>query len=312
MRRLILLLTLCLLILPAAEGWAAEFTDTKGHWALQAINECVATGIVEGYPGSIFKPQSPVSHLESLVMIIKSTGLEQQIKTVDLKNAEYTFPADITWGKEYMAVAADNAIINKQKMSYLKINAPTTRTEIAVLFANALHLTGDAADLTFSDNDQIAEIFKASVAAIVKEGIMQGLPENKFDPNSTVTRAEVVTIISRLLEKGLTNPYPDSYLIGRIYGMDQVNRLLSFQKADGTGYPYIISSNCLFYKDNKKAELSDFSTDDNIKIILDDKNRVEFMATIAVDIPVSQNGGTDSSSSSDNPLIPDNDNSVIN
>ena len=309
MRKVILLLIACLLILLPSQAFAGEFSDTKGHWALQAINECAAVGIVKGYPDITFKPQNTVTHLEAISMIVKSLGLEQQAKELDLKNGNYNFPDGVTWGKEYIALAADKAIINKEKMANLKPNAPTTRAEIAVMFANALHLSGDASDLTFADSDQITEVFRSSVAGIVKNGIMVGQPGNKFAPGNTVTRAETVTIISRLFEKGFINPNPSSFFINKLSGIDKTNQLIAVQKSESATHPYIIANECLIYRDGKKAVLADFQENDNVKIVLDDKGRVKYLAHITGEIPVKQepsdnNNQNDNQSNDQNDQLP--------
>ncbi|ACV64828.1 S-layer domain protein [Desulfofarcimen acetoxidans DSM 771] len=293
MRKVILILIASLLILLPTQAFAKEFSDAKSHWALPSISECTAVGIVEGYPDSTFKPQNSVSHLEALALIIKSMGLEEQAKALDLKKGGYSFPQGVSWGKEYIAMAADKSIINKEKMANLKQDAPTTRVEIAVMCANALHLSGDAAEMSFSDKEEIPESLRSSVAGVVKNGIMVGQPGNKFAPSDKVTRAEIVTMISRLFEKGLINPDPSNYFINEVAGIDKTNQLIALRKSDTVTHPYILADDCVIYRDGKKAELVDFQENDNAKIVLNDKGRVIYLAQFTGQLQANNGTNTD-------------------
>ena len=295
MRKVILLLIACLLILLPFQAFAGEFSDTKKHWALMEVNEIASAGIVDGYPDKTFKPQNTVTHLEALTMIIKSLGLEAQAKKLDLTKGNYNFPEGITWGKEYLALAADKAIISKEKMSYLKPNVATNRAEIAVMFANALNLSADESELTFADNEQIPEVFRSSVAGIVKIGIMQGQTGNKFAPGEMITRAETVTIISRLFTKGMINPNPSNYFINKIAEIDKTNQLIVIEKSESAIYPYLLTTDCLIYRDGKKATLNDFQKNDNVKIVLNNEGRIKFLANITEQFPTNNEASENNS-----------------
>ncbi|WP_066633975.1 S-layer homology domain-containing protein [Desulfolucanica intricata] len=292
MRKIVFWATMCLFLLLSSQAFASGFSDTKGHWALQEIDECAAVGIINGYPDKTFKPDNSVSHLEALVMIIKSMGLEQQAKELDLTAGSYNFPAGMTWGKEYLALSADRGIISKANMNYLVTGDPTTRAEAAVMIVNALQLKSDGYQLTFADNTQIPGIYKESIAAAVKNGIIVGMPGNKFEPTRTVTRAEMVTIISRVFNKGLINPYPSRYFINKIAGIDKTNQLIALQKSANATQPYLLAEDCLIYKDSKKASLDDFLEEDTVKVVLNNSLRVKYLAHLAADKLPNENPGT--------------------
>lgn len=46
------------------------------HWANQAINTAVANGLMEGYPGDMFKPNKPVTRAEAMVTLAKGIPCE--------------------------------------------------------------------------------------------------------------------------------------------------------------------------------------------------------------------------------------------
>ena len=82
------------------------------------------------------------------------------------------------------------------------------RSEFAVLMANVLELdTSSASNLPFDDAASIPDWAKASIAAVTEAGVMSGQSnpntgEVNFNPNAQITRAEVMSVISRCLPRG--------------------------------------------------------------------------------------------------------------
>lgn len=69
--------------------------------------------------------------------------------------------------------------------------------------------SGSASDLAdFSDRGEIAEYARDHVAALVRAGIIRG-SDGKLYPRSNVTRAEMATILYRMLTGGVKSwPLP--------------------------------------------------------------------------------------------------------
>jgi len=55
-------------------------------------------------------------------------------------------------------------------------------------------------DMKFSDWDMIADWAKDAVSRLTSQGIINGKPDNLFDPKGSATRAEFATVLMRLLE----------------------------------------------------------------------------------------------------------------
>ncbi|MNY75159.1 Endo-1,4-beta-xylanase A precursor [compost metagenome] len=71
---------------------------------------------------------------------------------------------------------------------------------MAMMLANALGLILDANVSTgFDDDKDIPTWAKGAVAAIKQLGLVQGKGQNEFDPSSSTTRAEAVTVLMRML-----------------------------------------------------------------------------------------------------------------
>ena len=55
------------------------FSDLgQAAWALEAITRMRGLGIITGYDGNVFKPNSPVKQAEALTMIVRAFGFEEE------------------------------------------------------------------------------------------------------------------------------------------------------------------------------------------------------------------------------------------
>ena len=86
-------------------------------------------------------------------------------------------------------------------------DVPVSREEIAVILANYQKSLGKVVSaneqtLTFADTAQIHSWAKDAVAYGTKAGLLNGKEGNRFDPQGSATRAEVATILQRLLQMG--------------------------------------------------------------------------------------------------------------
>ncbi|MGO4184124.1 S-layer homology domain-containing protein, partial [Paenibacillus sp. TAF43_2] len=83
----------------------------------------------------------------------------------------------------------------------LRPNSGLTRAELAVIIARSMKLE-DQKDkaANFTDHSKLPEWAKGAIGAVAAKGIMQGKEGGKFDFNAVATRAEVITILLRILE----------------------------------------------------------------------------------------------------------------
>ncbi|MBR5535738.1 MAG: S-layer homology domain-containing protein [Clostridia bacterium] len=49
-----------------------KFTDIKGHWAEDVINEAAEEGIVNGRGDGTFRPDEPITRAEALAMVMRA------------------------------------------------------------------------------------------------------------------------------------------------------------------------------------------------------------------------------------------------
>jgi hypothetical protein len=102
------------------------------------------------------------------------------------------------WAGRQIQVTAAKGILEGRENNQYVPNGQVTRAEFAKMIVKTFSLEDASATENFKDvND--SDWFKVYVASAVKNGIVNGRAEDKFDPNGQITRAEMATMASRAL-----------------------------------------------------------------------------------------------------------------
>ncbi len=252
---------------------AAGFSDVQGHWAEQNIVEMSAYGIVHGYPGGLFKPNEDIQFQQAIVMIINALGWGEEAAGADLTGL--SFPAG-TWAKEYLALAVKKGMLTKEGLPWLNPKRPATRLEVASLLCLALNFDPDYTPLNFRDAEKINKDYRGYVGAIVKRGIMIGLPGNVFAPEMNITRAQMCTMLARLIEQNwIAPPPPRKRLVGRITGVGEDKNTLTVRNLDGET-TVVLSGDCPLFEGKKMVARSALLKNRRVKFIVDHEQKAYY------------------------------------
>ncbi|WP_171651944.1 S-layer homology domain-containing protein [Paenibacillus foliorum] len=151
-------------------------------------------------PAPLTKPEpspfvsSVVTSVEKLISKIKET-LEAN------KDAKVTFTDTSShWGAKDIAMASRLHIIEGYLDGSFKPNASVTRAEFSVMITRAFGLTAasDSNKTSFRDIDK-DNWAKSYIEILTSSGIVNGYEDGTFQPNKNISRAEMLTIISRIL-----------------------------------------------------------------------------------------------------------------
>ncbi|BBI36612.1 cadherin-like beta sandwich domain-containing protein [Cohnella abietis] len=179
------------------------FSDVQGHWAATSIDQAVAKGLATGYPDGTFQPNKSITRAEFSVMLFRALNLKQE------KSEEPSFNDKDnigSWAKNAIAQLVKLGIVSGYGDGSFQPDRKVTRAEMTVMLARTINIIyGIEVDptkdlLTFDDQASIPQWAKAEIAAAVKLGIVKGQAGNHFAPNSVATRAEVITVLLRVLE----------------------------------------------------------------------------------------------------------------
>lgn len=159
-----------------------DMKQDRSDWYYQYVRDLSIAGVVNGYPGYIFKPQGDVTWGEALKLVMLAAGYEVQE------------PTETHWASGYLTKAKTDALVAADLD--VNLNAPITRLEIAEIAAKALELEEVSIRTPFVDTDAMS-VLELYVAKIV-EGSFNKQGEREFQPDSNITRAELSTIIWRI------------------------------------------------------------------------------------------------------------------
>ena len=174
----------------ATAAWSANsytgttYSDVKpGDWFYDYVMELSAQGIGGGNGDGTFAPNRATSTGEMLKLVLLATGHKQQA------------PTGTHWASGYGTYALSMSYLSRDKAEAL--DSPISRLEVARLAAKAMGYGAAGSASPFADvNDgYVTALYEAGVFIGTKVGDL-----TYFYPNSSITRAEVATIVYRIYQ----------------------------------------------------------------------------------------------------------------
>jgi hypothetical protein len=171
-----------------------SYTDVKTtNWAYESVNAMSEKGILKGYADGTFKPSNTVTYGEFIKMALIGATNE------DIGNS-----SSGNWAKSYYDKALELGYFGSTDIKVEQLNNIITRSDMALIISNILGETKiddyDKLDQSVSDVDSTTkndyDIIKSYAT-----GILTGYADGTFKPEGTLTRAEAVTVIYRLVDE---------------------------------------------------------------------------------------------------------------
>lgn len=187
------------------------FVDVKSDsWYYRYVGELYSKRVINGMTPTTFQPSGNVTYGQALKLLLLATGLQ---------------PSNVEtgghWAQKYKDMAVDEGLIPSDFAPNL--DAPISRQEIAAIAAPALGLKS-------GDENPFSDTSDSDILALYEAGIVEGTTESDgrtyFYPQNSITRAEISTIIWRVLSyyESVNSP-------GQIqYGSHTINVLSSVKK----------------------------------------------------------------------------------
>lgn len=199
-----------------------QFKDTKGHWAQNKIQEMQQLGLIKGYEDGSFSPDSEVSQVEAMVMVVNLAELIDDENITDETDTTDTTTddpenTDVDESSDETTIADDEEDIsdvpvwarNQARKALGKIininrfhsHVQASRAQVAVMLGKALELEPIEVDENaFTDSLLISPEDIGYILALKEAGVITGTPDNKFNPNKAITRAEIATMLANVVD----------------------------------------------------------------------------------------------------------------
>ncbi len=170
------------------------FADVPAnYWPRSAIESLAAANVVTGFPNGTFEPDANMTRAQFVKMFVVTLGLA----SVPGGTVFTDVPAD-AWYAPYVSAAVQAGLVTGVTSTTFEPDAAVTREEVAVLLTRALQLSGTVT-LSFSDRGEIAPWARSGVEAAVAAGYLNGFPDGTFQPTAPMTRAQVATLLARVI-----------------------------------------------------------------------------------------------------------------
>ena len=168
-------------------------------WAKTAIEYLADKGAVSGVGNGQFNPNAPVLREQAIKMIVNAFEFTlpekpEQIEFSDVYSGEWYYP--------YISLACSEEIANGQGEKF-GIGEEITRQDLTVLIYRAAkmkkNIKSENSSSAFNDDGEIADYAKDAVYALVANGAINGVGDNKFAPLESCTRAAAAKMIYSLI-----------------------------------------------------------------------------------------------------------------
>jgi len=206
--------------LGAGQSFAAP-PDIQGHWAEKQISDWVDKGAAAGYPDGSFKPDDGITRAEFITLVNKSFGFTRsaQISFTDVSTTDWFF--------EQVCRAGAAGYISGYGDGTLRPGNEISRQEVAAILSRLLKLKvteNMGAISVFKDADSIPQWSRGPVNAVVAGGYMSGYPDQTYQPERAITRAEAIVTLDRAVgEAAKTITFNQAGIFGPESGVSTID-----------------------------------------------------------------------------------------
>ncbi len=218
---------LTLFMTSLASAATPALTDLSGHWAAGEINAAVKAGWIQGYPDRTFRPEAPVTRAEFLTMLSRLLDSQGHAPVNDQRLAWYAdrVAEDDHWAVQagYVKGTLAHGVLEPTDYTLtftqgggvdswvLAPDSPLRRLDASILLTRALGgkyaaerpwFHPDELSLpqpTFADHASLPTWSLGWVDLAGQNGIVRGYPDGSFGGERTITRAEAVTMLNRMV-----------------------------------------------------------------------------------------------------------------
>ena len=164
---------------------------------------------ISGYEDGTFRPDNTITRAEAAAIIARCSSDFDENK---MYSSNFTDVSGDEWYANYVGYATEKGYISGYDGGPFKADIDITRGELAVILSKYGSFDGDGICTEFSDvpNDYYATGY---IKSLYDENIVSGYEDGTFKPDNSVTRAEAVTMMNKVLDNPIAenaeNPFGD-------------------------------------------------------------------------------------------------------
>ena len=261
---------------------AANFSDVENDatvsWAKPYIDEMSERGYIKGYEDGTFKPNNPVSKTESLILLARMIGVNDESFADSVENAVSEYSSVLSkystnYAKEISFLLYNGVLKAAELDNYISAsnkNVALKRYEAAILLTKLLGaedevLSNAFVSSSYADTPQIPDSARAYVEYVKEAGIMQGMGDDEdgnplFSPNTNVTRSQMAKMLCCLIDV-----IDLSSQTGVIAAIDTFDEKITIT-IDGVDIVEDVYASTSFKINGKDASLEDMEENMHVKV----------------------------------------------
>lgn len=234
----------------AIYGVNTRFTDIYTDdfaWARIYINAMAQKGLISGYEDGTFRPDNDVTRLEGLALFARAMGSNDPANADILTIAHEKYDSvvgvyGLSWGTDEIVYLMYKGALKKSDLdTYLRDgekNEPLKRYEATIIITKAMGGENDALSelgivLDYTDVRDVPSHAIQYVEYATEMGIVEGMDDGTFSPNTAVKRSQMAVMLSRTVDK---TDY--SFLRMKIVGINTTTRVITASSSDGREVQY--------------------------------------------------------------------------
>ena len=171
-----------------------NLNDISEHWAKKEINQFISSGYVNGYEDGTFRPDNSITRAEFVKLVNKYFGFnnKEDIKFSDINTND--------WYYKDICIASKAGYINGYEDKTFKPNKTITREEVSKILITIKNKQDNVYDKLnkYPDKNKVSNWAKPYIEGAIEQGYLQGDDLGLLNPTNNITRAESITILSRV------------------------------------------------------------------------------------------------------------------
>ena len=189
--------------------YETSFSDMKNHWAAEAVNDLASRLVVNGVSATSYEPARSMTRAELAALMVRALGLKPDADVAQSgASASFTDVTAKDWYNDVVQTATAYDLMTGYSGNQFGAKDVMTREQVMVMLVRAYEMAGHTAPAAssavsalegYTDGSSLSEWAKDSAAQAVKLGLIQGKSASKLEPKAPVTRAEMATLVRRLL-----------------------------------------------------------------------------------------------------------------
>ena len=165
-------------------------------------------GYINGYPDGSVKPDGEITREEITSILYRIVNHDYE-KPFVAAGDKFPDVSESRWSAHDIEYMSDKNIVYGYPDGEFKPGNNLTRAEFAALIRRFAKLDATETENPFPDLDKSHWAYE-DILALNASGLMQGYEDGTYRPENRITRAEVMTVINKILGRNPSEPYVKS------------------------------------------------------------------------------------------------------